>query len=172
MDYRYLPICSVEGDAFNSINLNNSSNAQATAPMSTAAAYGKATELAAFAINCGKAGGMWSFASGMDTKANGLYSHAEGYSTIASGKTQHAEGTYNIEDTENKYAHIIGNGYYDIENKQTIRSNAHTLDWSGNAWYSGSVESKSVILSSPNGTRYEITVGDDGQLTANQVAEV
>lgn len=33
-----------------------------------------------------------------------------------------------------KYAHIVGNGTSD-----TARSNAHTLDWDGNAWYSGDV---------------------------------
>jgi hypothetical protein len=30
-------------------------------------------------------------------------------------------------------AHIVGNG------TDSKRSNAHTLDWSGNAWYSGNV---------------------------------
>lgn len=33
-----------------------------------------------------------------------------------------------------KYVHIVGNGTSDTE-----RSNAHTLDWEGNAWYSGDV---------------------------------
>lgn len=33
-----------------------------------------------------------------------------------------------------KYAHVVGNGISD-----TSRSNAHTLDWNGNAWYSGDV---------------------------------
>ena len=44
------------------------------------------------------------------------------------------QGQYNIEDTENKYAHIVGNGEDD-----SVRSNAHTLDWKGNAWYAGKV---------------------------------
>ena len=35
---------------------------------------------------------------------------------------------------DSEYAHIIGNGTSDTE-----RSNAHTLDWEGNAWYSGDV---------------------------------
>ena len=34
----------------------------------------------------------------------------------------------------NTYAHIVGNGESD-----TTRSNAHTLDWDGNAWYAGDV---------------------------------
>ena len=46
----------------------------------------------------------------------------------------HAQGAYNIEDTEGKYAHIVGNGTSEL-----ARSNVHTLDWSGNAWFAGDV---------------------------------
>ncbi len=42
---------------------------------------------------------------------------------------------YNIEDTTNNYAHIIGNG-----SNIDLRSNAHTVDWNGNAWYAGDVK--------------------------------
>ena len=58
-------------------------------------------------------------------------SHAEGSNTIASSESQHVQGKYNIEDNNKKYAHIVGNGEYGK------KSNAHTLDWQGNAWYSG-----------------------------------
>ena len=71
---------------------------------------------------------------GGNTVAKGYFSHVEGYSTKASGEYQHVQGKYNIEDTENKYAHIVGNGTSD-----TKRSNAHTLDWNGNAWYKGTI---------------------------------
>lgn len=74
-----------------------------------------------------------SHAEGGDTEAIGFNSHAEGYNTIARGECQHVQGKYNIEDTENKYAHIVGNG------DSTARSNAHTLDWDGNAWFAGDV---------------------------------
>jgi hypothetical protein len=40
------------------------------------------------------------------------------------------QGRYNEIDTEGEYAHIIGNGTDDNN-----RSNAHTIDWKGNAWY-------------------------------------
>lgn len=66
--------------------------------------------------------------------ASGDCSHAEGYYTIASSDAQHVQGIYNIEDTENKYTHIVGNGKF-----EKARSNAHTLDWEGNAWYKGDV---------------------------------
>ena len=67
----------------------------------------------------------------------GTASHAEGMWTTASGDYQHAEGRYNIPDEEGRYAHIVGNG--DYVNRQRIYSNAHTLDWEGNAWFAGKV---------------------------------
>ena len=47
------------------------------------------------------------------------------------------EGRYNVEDTKNKYAHIVGNGTREPGNSPIFPSNAHTLDWDGNAWYAG-----------------------------------
>ena len=67
--------------------------------------------------------------------ASGENSHAEGDGTIASGDYQHAQGKYNVEDTANKYAHIVGNGSGNFN-----RSNAHTLDWDGNAWFQGGIK--------------------------------
>lgn len=84
-----------------------------------------------------KAIGYCSHAEGSDNKATGECSHAEGYKTTAAGKWQHVQGVYNIEDTENKYAHIVGNGDYMYGGSGP--SNAHTLDWDGNAWFAGKV---------------------------------
>ena len=81
------------------------------------------------------AGGGASHAEGCETRAVGECSHAEGLYTIANGENQHVQGRCNIEDTENKYAHIVGNG-----NSGNTRSNAHTLDWQGNAWFAGKVK--------------------------------
>ena len=75
-----------------------------------------------------------SHAEGEGTQANGTDSHAEGAQTIANGNYQHVQGRFNIEDNENKYAHIVGNG---ISNSS--RSNGHTLDCDGNAWFKGNV---------------------------------
>lgn len=80
------------------------------------------------------ASGRSAHAEGRSVSANTNYSHAEGYHTTASSLYQHVQGKWNIEDTENKYAHIVGNGTDD-----TARSNAHTLDWNGNAWFAGKV---------------------------------
>ena len=74
-----------------------------------------------------------SHAEGNCTTASGENSHAEGASTIASSQNQHVQGKYNIEDLNGTYAHIVGNG------EDGKNSNAHTLDWQGNAWYSGKV---------------------------------
>ena len=80
------------------------------------------------------ASGYSSHAEGLYTTASGDYSHAEGRRTKASGKYSHAQGKFNIEDTSNIYADIIGNGTSD-----TARSNATTVDWNGNAWFAGDV---------------------------------
>ena len=50
--------------------------------------------------------------------------------------TATGEVSQSIPDSSKKgtYTHIVGNGTSDTE-----RSNAHTLDWEGNAWYSGDV---------------------------------
>ena len=78
------------------------------------------------------ASGQASHAEGESTTVSGYASHAEGTGTIASSDYQHVQGQYNIEDTTNTYAHIVGNG-----TSSSARSNAHTLDWNGNAWYQG-----------------------------------
>lgn len=78
--------------------------------------------------------GTHSMINGSNCLATGDNSHAEGYGTKASATCQHVQGKYNVEDTENKYAHIVGGGTSD-----TDRKNIHTLDWNGNAEFSGDV---------------------------------
>jgi hypothetical protein len=114
--------------------------------------------------------GEASHAEGYRSRAEGEASHAEGRSTIAAGRSQHVQGEFNIVDPEydendpikrGKYVHIVGNG-----TSAGDRSNAHTLDWKGNAWFAGGVE-----LTSPNGTRYRFTVTNDGTLVSTVVTE-
>lgn len=142
-----------------------------------------------------KASGNYSHAEGMEAKAEGEGSHSEGFKTTAKGDRSHAEGSftsatktgahaeglwtiassvyqhvqgqYNIEDTTGTYAHIVGNG-----TKEALRSNAHTLDWNGNAWYAGTVEGTAMIVkSSTEGSskRFKITVDDSGAITATEI---
>jgi hypothetical protein len=82
------------------------------------------------------ASGTDAHAEGGNTIASGLDSHAEGIGTIASGTNQHVQGKFNIEDTS--MLHIVGNGDYD-SHYEIVRSNAHTIDWHGNAWFAGDV---------------------------------
>lgn len=82
-----------------------------------------------------EASGMMSHSEGQFSKANGKCSHAEGCNTIAYGENQHAQGKFNIEDSKEDYAHIVGNGTAD-----TVRSNAHTIDWDGNGWFAGNIK--------------------------------
>ena len=83
------------------------------------------------------ASGSCSHAEGYASKAKGNTSHAEGNTTIAAGDYQHVQGKYNIEDTTSAF--IIGNGSY------SARSNALTVDWSGNLKTSGDITNGSGI---------------------------
>ena len=109
------------------------------------------------------ASGNVSHTEGDSTEATGESSHAEGSYVIANHKSQHAQGEYNIADdstaaeTERgKYAHIVGNG------TNSARSNAHTLDWSGNAWFAGD-----VYVGSTSGTNKD--EGSKKLITADEV---
>lgn len=90
-----------------------------------------------------EATGYVSHTEGRETYAKGHYSHAEGYGTKAMYRSQHVDGEYNIVDDKlytnesyrGNYVRIVGNGTAD-----DARSNAHTLDWSGNAWFNGTVK--------------------------------
>ena len=85
---------------------------------------------------------------GQYNTVNGSAAHAEGYRTIASGQYQHVCGKYNIEDTGDNYAFIIGNG---TTNER--RSNAFTVDWNGNLEASGSGSFfTSTKITNPNTT--------------------
>ena len=96
-----------------------------------------------------------SHAEGAGTTASGISSHAEGLNTIAAGEEQHVEGKYNVQDTENKYAHIIGGG-----TSSTKRRNIHTVDWSGNAYYAGDVTTASKSLNKAPQLIYTLKIGN------------
>ena len=104
-------------------------------------AEGNGTEASNFAAHAegslNIASGDSSHAEGNSTEASGEYSHTEGYSTIAASEYQHVQGKYNIEDSDSKYAFIIGNGTANY-----ARSNAMTLDWDGNLWTAGDVTAR------------------------------
>lgn len=87
------------------------------------------------------ASGNCSHAEGGSTTASGDYSHAEGGNTTAKNRSQHVYGEYNVEDPSSNsgtlrgtYVEIVGNG-----TGNNARSNARTLDWSGNESLQGSL---------------------------------
>ena len=85
------------------------------------------------------ASGTSSHAEGYYTTASGQESHAEGDNTIANHFAQHVFGQYNVADdsaaaasSRGNYIEIVGNG-----TGLSARSNARTLDWSGNEALAG-----------------------------------
>lgn len=106
-----------------------------------------------FASGCfTEASAYASTAEGDNTKAKGSYSHAEGYGTIANYE-QHVQGTFNIEDTQTKYIHIVGNGVGDSQ-----RSNAHTIDTKGVGWFAKDVTTDEVSLAALNSSLLSASV--------------
>lgn len=88
----------------------------------------------------GTTAGANSTAEGSATQSTGRYSHTEGAGTIAKNQSQHVFGEYNIQDpssngvtSKGTYVEIVGNG------SSSARSNARTLDWSGNETLSGTL---------------------------------
>ena len=85
------------------------------------------------------ASGAYSHAEGNDSTAEGNISHAQGMNTKASRRSQFVFGECNIIDTggadataRGTYVEIVGNG-----SSGANRSNARTLDWSGNEVLAG-----------------------------------
>ena len=126
-------------------------------PMSIVAGFDCAAEkIYDYAEGYGsKASGYAAHAEGQVTRALAEASHAQNWGTIAAKEGQTALGTHNIEDTAQttthpsqkasygQYAVIIGNGTAD-----NARSNALTVDWSGNVVASGDVtDGNSNVLS-------------------------
>ena len=149
-------------EGYNTTAAGESSHAEGTSSQATyASAHAEgfmtiASEDSAHAEgNTTTASGPYSHAEGLYTTASGSASHAEGNGTTASGSISHAEGAgttaqrayqhvfgeYNVLDTggtgvttKGDYVEIVGNG-----TANDARSNARTLDWSGNEVLTGSL---------------------------------
>lgn len=132
--------------------------------------------------NESRASGESAHAEGKDTTAGYPYSHAEGVGTATISEAGHVQGKYNSVTDTRDYAHIVGNGA-----DENDRSNAHTLDWDGNAWFRCNVyvggdsqergtqtiiERNAIVLpSATTGStkKFRITVTDDGTISAAEV---
>lgn len=106
------------------------------------------------------ASGYISHAEGSFTIASGHASHTEGFYTTAQRRSQHVFGEYNILDTtgsttseKGSYIEIVGNGTAD-----SARSNARTLDWSGNETLAGT-----LTIGGTNG--WTLSVDSSGNMT-------
>lgn len=113
------------------------------------------------------ASGGSSHAEGGGTTASGEYSHAEGGQTIANHKSQHVFGEWNIEDDSSalgtergNYIEIVGNGEIPDGGSTAVRSNARTLDWSGNEWLAGNVSVEDVMLPLEDGSNTRTSLLD------------
>lgn len=133
------------------------------------------------------ASGFLSHAQGISTKATGVLSHAEGNGSVASGDASHAQGKgtiaasmsqtvlgeYNEQDgtrpaAHGTYAAIIGNGTSD-----TSRSNALTVDWSGNVDAAGGVTASGGITTTGGASIVKDSrLNRDGTVTATQWSRV
>ena len=119
--------------------------------------------------------GQYSHTEGTSNVASGSHSHAEGMKTLASRRGNHVFGEFNVEDpgglavtAKGTYIEIVGNG-----TANDARSNARTLDWSGNQWLAGSIEPVGGIILKSSTTsstkRFMITVDDSGVLSATEI---
>lgn len=87
------------------------------------------------------ASGATAIAIGVSCEASGNRSQALGSGTIANHKSQHVFGEYNTADgtasagSRGNYVEIVGKGTAD-----NARSNARTLDWSGNEVLAGGLK--------------------------------
>jgi hypothetical protein len=87
--------------------------------------------------------GAHAHSEGYETKATGSASHAGGIRTEAAGDAQTVIGQNNVVDSTKAF--IIGNG-----TSASTKSNAVTVDWSGNAEFKGTVTSNGAVLVTTN----------------------
>lgn len=104
----------------------------------------KAYGLYSFATNnYTNAQGISSAAFGFNTRAAGKNSFVTGISTVANGDTMTVGGKFNS-TLDNKIV-VYGNG-----KNNANRSDAYTLDWDGNAYYAGIIETLGIKLPTYN----------------------
>lgn len=99
-----------------------------------------------------EASGTLAVAHGFNTKASGAAAVAAGDGTIAGSECQLVHGKFNIEDTADTYAHIVGGG----ENNMN-RKNIYALDWTGNASFAGQVAASSIKIGNTTFTEAQLT---------------
>lgn len=94
-------------------------------------------DLPIYQFGIGEATSPFGLVEGLMCTASGVFSHAQNLGTKASGEAQTAMGKYNVEDSEGKYALLIGNG------NSGTRSNAMAVAWNGNTTIAGTLTQSS-----------------------------
>lgn len=136
-------IAGTGAEAFNDLNGNKASGQYSHAEGLHTTASGMSSHVEGWGTT---APGIAGHAEGSSTTASGDTSHSEGNGTVASGGCSHAEGSgtkassayqhvqgkYNVEDANNTYAFIIGNGTAD-----NTRHDAFAIDWNGLIYVNG-----------------------------------
>lgn len=135
-------------EGYNAKSTGNYSHSEGNAT----SAYGTASHTEGFNTT---ANGFYSHAEGSYTIARGDRSHAEGGGTIAASIYQHVQGKYNAEDSNSKYAFIIGNG---TDNNN--RSNAFAVDWNGKIYVNNAVTGVDVSTLQSTVTDIQTTIGN------------
>lgn len=110
--------------------------------------YGNTASGETSAIGGGRdntASGYGSFAANRGNEAGGYCASSIGRGNKASGDYQLAYGKYCVEDSNGDYAEIVGNGADDNN-----RSNARTLDWSGNEVLAGGLTQGGIYVADAN----------------------
>lgn len=101
------------------------------------------------------ASGTSSHAEGFYTEAKAAYSHAGGSNTIASCASQTAIGRFNVEDTQDDYALIIGNGTSDSN-----RSNALAVGWDGGLYVNNHAGAIGELFTTDINTAVSVATAD------------
>lgn len=127
---------------------------------SVAICSGDAIGTGSVAIGFSTASKEYSFAVGRGTQANGECSATFGSENYAMHPNEFVIGkcnNYYDKNTPNDgYAFVIGNG----TDRKKGRSNAHTVDWGGNAYYAGNVSASGF-----NGHTIEADIPADAKFT-------
>lgn len=127
-----------QGSAAHAEGKNTTASGQASHAEGYSSTTGSAGQFAHAEGWSTNASGLAAHAEGYNTSAFGEYSHVQGEGTGAASSSQHVSGRYNILDNNGVYAEIVGNGT-GFSADSNFRSNARTLDWNGNAVYTGKV---------------------------------
>ena len=142
--------------------------------MSTASGHCSHAEGEAFTT----ASGYGSHAEGSGSEAGGDFSHAQNMGTLASSYCQTAIGKCNVEDANDVYAFIIGNGRRKVAGGY-VRSDALKVDWDGNVVTNGNVKDTSgniktptVLTSSTISAATTSYTFSDASITADSVIDI